>query len=233
MHTAYHPELTISDEWIVLSQEESNHAVKVLRKSEGERLMVINGKGLMATAEIRLAHHKRCEVSIVERVEREVPHACIHLAIAPTKSMDRMTWLVEKATELGVDRISLIKCANNERSVVKTDKLIKVALAATKQSKRFFLPQIDELRNFKDFIQAFPKGLLAYTDNTLPGDKTSIAEVDVYGPLLIGPEGDFRPIEIELALKSGYQSVTLGPRILRTETAGLYGVIALTQRLEV
>jgi 16S rRNA (uracil1498-N3)-methyltransferase len=213
MHTAYHPELVRSADQITLSEEESMHAIKVLRMTEGQQVQIANGKGLKAVGTILQAHAKKY----------------IHLAIAPTKNMDRMTWLVEKTTELGVDKITLLKCANSERGNIRLDKLEKTALSAMKQSQRFFLPEIEDLIPFKEFIKTNPKGMIAHCEDGIEEfKKTALQEVKQNGPLLIGPEGDFRKEEIQMAIDSGYTAVDLGSRRLRTETAGLMGVVLLT-----
>ena len=174
MHTAYLPELTQDSKEFTLSPEESNHCVKVMRMMEGNELFVVNGNGLLAKASILFAHHKKCQVIVSDFVVESPNPKPIHIAIAPTKMMDRMTWFVEKATELGVDKISLIKCANNERSVVKTEKLFKVALGAMKQSKRLFLPEIEELIDYKSFVKSNPNGFIAYTEAGMEKDKIAL-----------------------------------------------------------
>jgi 16S rRNA (uracil1498-N3)-methyltransferase len=229
MHTAYHPELVSSADQITLSEEESMHAIKVLRMTEGQQVQIANGKGLKAVGTILQAHAKRCMLTLSDFQERKAAKKYIHLAIAPTKNMDRMTWLVEKTTELGVDKITLLKCANSERGNIRLDKLEKTALSAMKQSQRFFLPEIEDLIPFKEFIKTNPKGMIAHCEDGIEEfKKTALQEVKQNGPLLIGPEGDFRKEEIQMAIDSGYTAVDLGSRRLRTETAGLMGVVLLT-----
>ena len=149
-----------------------------------------------------------------------------HLVIAPTKNMDRMEWLVEKATEIGIDRISLIKCSNSERTVVKTDRLIKKAVSAMKQSLKATLPQIDELVSFKEFVkkESAHKKFIAYVDFDNPVELQTLIHPGEANTVLIGPEGDFSPEELQLATDNGYQKVSLGTSRLRTETAGLAAV---------
>lgn len=231
MHTAYHPDLNEKDLKILLSEEESNHAIRVLRKSAGDSILLANGKGLKAEAKITEAHSKKCVVEI-ERTEFQAPDVKkVHLAIAPTKNMDRMLFLVEKATELGVNKITLLQCANSERSKIRVDKLQATALAAMKQSHRFYLPEVSELIPFKKFIEDHSSGCIAHCIDDVPKlSRRDLQDTPCIGPLLIGPEGDFRPEEVELAQSKGFISVELGKTRLRTETAGLLGVMIMRTR---
>jgi 16S rRNA (uracil1498-N3)-methyltransferase len=227
MHSAYHSDFDSKTKTLVLSEEESKHVVKVLRHVEGDQIEICNGKGIRAIAHITLSHPKKCAIEIVTQKFEEAPKKIIHLAIAPTKNMDRLEWLVEKATEIGVDKITLLQCKNNERKVVKMERLEKIALAAMKQSQRFYLPKMAELVSFKEFINKHPKGGIAHCyDNDT--SKVSIQDWEANGPLLIGPEGDFTLEEVNLARDKGYATIDLGKNRLRTETAGLLGVTILS-----
>lgn len=226
MHTAYHPDFDVNSKDLLLSEEESKHVVKVLRHVEGDELEICNGKGIRAIAKITLAHAKKCGVEILSLQQEKPSEKPVHLAIAPTKNMDRLEWFVEKACELGVDKITLLQCKNNERKVVKMERLEKIALAAMKQSQRFYLPELEELISFKEFVTKNPKGGIAHCYNN-DTTKVSIQDWSVTGPLLIGPEGDFTLEEVNLAREQGYTTIDLGKNRLRTETAGLLGVISL------
>lgn len=204
-----------------ICEEESKHIIRVLRMKEGQQLQLVNGKGDSFICTIIDAHPKRCQLSIDSVKTIEKPKNTIHIAIGPTKQLDRMEWFVEKATEIGVTEITLISCKNQERSKVKIDRLRKRAISALKQSHRLFLPTINELTDVKKFIQDNPNGLIAHCyEEPKESFEKSFKSYDC--PILIGPEGDFTQEEIEFALQNGYKTITLGENRLRTETAGLY-----------
>lgn len=203
---------------------ESQHIVKVLRKKESDILMITNGKGFLFESEIMLAHDKRCKVKI-NAVTFHPNHRNYYLqvAIAPTKNMDRMEWFVEKATEIGVDEIVPIFCEHSERKIIKTDRLEKVAVAAMKQSGQFFLPNIAQPINFKEFINQKFEGqrFIAHCEKTDRQSFKHALHPQTRIQILIGPEGDFSTKEIEQALKNNIKSVIFGKNRLRTETAGI------------
>jgi len=204
-----------------ICEDESKHIVRVLRMKEGEQLLLVNGKGESFTCSITDAHPKRCQLSIDSIHKEEQLNYSIHIAICPTKQLDRMEWFIEKATEIGVTEISLISCKNQERSKVKIERLHKRAISALKQSQRFFLPKINELTDVKKFIEANPNGLIAHCYEE-PKESFEASFQHNNCPILIGPEGDFTKEEIDFALQNGYKTITLGENRLRTETAGLY-----------
>ncbi len=226
MHTAYCPELESSSNFIVLNEEESHHLVKVLRHTIGQELQISNGKGQKSNAKIHLAHPKKCEVEILDSTYEAAPEKLLHLAIAPTKNMDRLEWLIEKSTEIGVDKITLLACKNNERKVVKMERLEKILLSAMKQSQRFYLPELEALTPFPTFIAKYSKGGIAHCYDT-DATKASIGKWKVNGPILIGPEGDFTREEVEMAQSKGYATIDLGQNRLRTETAALFAISAM------
>jgi 16S rRNA (uracil1498-N3)-methyltransferase len=149
--------------------------------------------------------------------------ANIHLGIAPTKNTDRMEWFVEKATEIGIDTISLLLCAHSERAAIKTDRLEKIAISAMKQSLKYKLPGIQPMQLLKDFLNAqqAPQKFIAFVDQQNPDHLVKVAKPGIDSIVLIGPEGDFSTKEVELAQSYGYKKIGLGPSRLRTETAGL------------
>lgn len=204
-----------------LPEDESKHMVRVLRMEQDDELLLLNGKGLIVTAKITDPHPKRCEVQVLNR-EQKIPGKQFHLAIAPTKNMDRMEWMVEKITEIGCTRLSFIQGDRSERIQLKTERLERVAVSAMKQAQHDFLLQIDPVMPLMTFIESFPNGAIAHC---MEGQKQSIMEARATGPVLIGPEGDFSPKELELALKNGYKAVHLGESRLRTETAGLVATV--------
>ena len=223
----YAPNLQITDTSYFLTEEESKHCIRVLRMQVNDNLELINGKGLVFQVVIMEAHPKKCAVKVLSVVQMPAPKNEIHIAIAPTKNMDRMEWFVEKAGEIGLTKLSLIKCHNSERKVCNLERMQKIAIAAMKQSKQYYLPEIEELINYNTFLAKYPKGMIAHCYQE---QKSDIATTTVTGPLLIGPEGDFSKEELALALKSGYLPVSLGENRLRTETAALLGVFHLSIR---
>ncbi len=216
----------IGDE-AVLDEEESRHCIQVLRKRAGDPIHLIDGVGGFYRAVIEEAHRKKCKARIVEQLPDEQQRDFrIHLVVAPTKNMARMEWLLEKVTEIGIDEISLVTCRHSERTKVRTDRLEKILLSATKQSLKARLPILHELQTLKQFLKnqaSFPEmeKFIGYIDETVNDGLQ-----DNYHPqkdvcILIGPEGGFAPEEVEMAKKEGFQPVSLGKSRLRTETAGL------------
>ncbi len=201
-----------------LPEEESKHIVRVLRMEEGESMLLLNGKGLIVTAQIVEAHPKRCLVETVEREQKERPAQAFHLAIAPTKNMDRMEWMVEKIVEIGATRLSFLQGDHSERVQLKYDRIERVAISAMKQAQHDFLLQIDPIVSVEQFIRDFPGGGIAHC---MDSEKLAVSEIATGLPILIGPEGDFSPREVQLALENGYKAVHLGQSRLRTETAGM------------
>ena len=231
MHRFYCPDIASA---LTLGEEDSKHCVKVLRMGEGDTIEVVDGSGMLYTCRITMAHPKRCAIEVLQG-DQQPPHwGCqIVLGIAPTKNLDRIEWLVEKAVEMGVDRIIPLRCHNSERTVLKTERLKKIMVAAMKQSLKATLPQLDELTPIEQVI-AEPFGgtrCIAYCDAMLPrGQRLTLASA--YQPgrdiqVLIGPEGDFSPQEVEAARAAGYLPVTLGESRLRTETAGMMAIAAI------
>ena len=223
MQLFYNPDITENTAQLAFSREESRHIVKVLRKSTGDKLFVTNGKGWLFTAELNLADIKNCLATITEKTFQDGRDYNIHLAVAPTKMNDRYEWFLEKATEIGIDTITPIICDHSERKVVKLDRFEKIMQAAMKQSLHYYLPLLNEPIPLKTFITQQHKGdcFIAHCEET---DKKSLKQVikpktDV--TILIGPEGDFSPKEIELALKNNFIPITLGHTRLRTETAAI------------
>lgn len=214
-----------------LSEEESKHVVRVLRSQVGDTIGMLNGKGHLLTCEIADAHPKRCLLKIVQVDFQTASPAEIHIAVAPTKQMERIEWFVEKAVEIGVTKITLLDCKNGERARIKIDRLVKKAVSAMKQSQRRYLPEIEELTAFSDFLTKHEAGLIAHC---YEGEKSSISAAfrSTMCPILIGPEGDFTESEVTQALEKGYKTVTLGENRLRTETAALYACMQAKILLE-
>ena len=210
-------------EEIILSAEESKHATRVLRKKEGDILNFTDGKGNFYKAEITLADNRKCRLKIVSTEEKEKQHNYhLHIAIAPTKNMDRFEWFLEKATEIGIDEITPIICSRSERKVIKNERGNRILLSAMKQSLKHHLPKLNQTTSLNDFLKKDFQGA-KYIAHCEDGDKLDLKTVSKAEKtlILIGPEGDFSPKEIELALKNQFKEVSLGTSRLRTETAGI------------
>ena len=211
---------------IVLSKEESKHATKVLRKKEGDILNFTDGKGSFYKAEITIADTKKCRLQIISSKQKPKQHNYhLHIAIAPTKNMDRYEWFLEKATEIGIDEITPIICDHSERKVLKTERCNRILLSAIKQSLKFHLPKLNEAMPLKDFLELDFEGN-KYIAHCEKSDKLELKNVKLEEKtlILIGPEGDFSPAEIEIALQNQFKAVSLGKSRLRTETAGIVAV---------
>jgi len=207
-----------------LSESDSHHAERVLRLQIGQKISVSYGKGKVYLAEIIRINKKSVQFKVLE-IRRHQSINELHLAIAPTKSNDRYEWFLEKATELGIKRISPIISEHSERKVLKRERGLRIIEAAFKQSHKGFLPQLDEVQSFSDFLKSeLPKQRLIATLNE--GRKVSMAELDYNSEclILIGPEGDFSQSETKLALDHNFKHLDLGSEVLRTETAALQSV---------
>ncbi|MGF7082390.1 16S rRNA (uracil(1498)-N(3))-methyltransferase [Mucilaginibacter sp. UYCu711] len=224
MHLFYTPDIAPSHPQYFLNEEESKHAVRVLRLEVGAEVQLIDGKGGLYTAQIKDAHPKRTILQITNVVtEYGKRNHYLHIAIAPTKNLDRLEWFLEKATEIGIDEISLIICQRSERKEAKTERLNKIITAAIKQSLKAYHPVLNEPIALNRFLaQPFDgQKFIAHCEDS---EKTSLkTELTKQGKylILIGPEGDFSPAEIDSALHNGYKAITLGESRLRTETAAL------------
>lgn len=224
----YDPDLSGS-----LPEEEAKHVVRVLRMKEGDIINLMDGRGSFHEAEITTASNHRCLYRILSSCEQTRPWAGkIHLAVAPTKLNDRIEWLAEKATEIGWDRVSFLNCQFSERRNIKTERIEKILVSATKQSHKAWIPQVDEMLSFKDFVKEF--GNSSGNDDTdrfichcYEVEKPHLKDVVKKGRnciVMIGPEGDFSVEEVALAEQYGFKPVTLGTSRLRTETAALVAV---------
>lgn len=214
-----------------LPEEEAKHALKVLRLNVGDKIILINGCGSFYSATVSMVGNKHCWYEINEEIPQTKEwNGNIHLAIAPTKMMDRIEWMVEKITEIGVDKISFLNCQYSERKLLRIDRLDKIVISAVKQSRKAWLPQIKPMISFKDFISKPFEGkkYIAHCYNEIPRvdfyDEMKKIDGNESVTVLIGPEGDFSLAEVNTALKQGFISVSLGKSRLRTETAGLFSV---------
>ena len=208
---------------IILSAEESKHATKVLRKKEGDILNFTDGKGGFYKAKITVADTRKCRLEIISSEQKEKQHNYhLHIAIAPTKNMDRFEWFLEKATEIGIDEITPIICHHSERKAIKTERCNRILLSAMKQSLKFHVPKLNEAISLNDFIKQDFEGT-KYIAHCEEGNKTELKEKkkEKRTLILIGPEGDFSATEIEMVLQYQFKAVSLGTSRLRTETAGI------------
>jgi len=224
MQLFYNPDITEETTTFNFDKTESRHIVKVLRKKEGDLLFITNGKGFLFEVKIMVASDKKCLVSLVE-THKKPKHwqYHLHIAIAPTKNNDRLEWFLEKATEIGIDEITPIICANSERTILKTERQEKIIQSALKQSLKFVIPKLHKPIKFTDFIkQDFKEDIyIAHCEETKKKSLAKKIKPNQKVLIMIGPEGDFNPLEIELALAKGFVPVSLGESRLRTETAGV------------
>lgn len=230
MEYYYHPDL--SSEQITLSPEESKHCAKVMHHRPDDRIMLMDGKGTLAEGTILAIDKSGCHISILSRNLKDAERSVhLHIAIAPTKNRERIEWFLEKAIEIGIEKVSFIICERSEREKLDMQRLGRVAIAAMKQSHTFFLPEM-ELLTYRNF-------LLKYADEKADrrigwcesGDESEqLATTDLSSNkiiILIGPEGDFTPQEVKWAKEHGFKEISLGDHRLRTETAGVYACCAI------
>jgi 16S rRNA (uracil1498-N3)-methyltransferase len=222
MHIFYTPDL--SGNTYTLDESESKHCVRVLRLEQGDEITLVDGRGGMFTAQIVDPNPKRCAVTVVKStLNYGHRNFSVHMAIAPTKNIERLEWFLEKATEIGMDRITPLLCRFSERKEIKNDRLEKVMISAMKQSLKAKLPQLDPLTKFNDFIAQPFEGqkFIAYCDEQHRDLLKKVIAPNQNYLILIGPEGDFSSEEIDKAIKAGFHPVSLGDSRLRTETAGV------------
>jgi 16S rRNA (uracil1498-N3)-methyltransferase len=224
MKLFYAPDIVLTE--ITLSPEESAHCVRVLRLGAGEKVQVIDGKGGYYQAVIAVPDAKHCKLTVTGTIEKQAQrNYSIHIAIAPTKNIERFEWFIEKSVEIGIDTITPLLCHHSERKVLKTDRLERLIISTMKQAIITTRPVLHELTVFKEFMTRQSKNeadrFIAHCEET---DRKKLSEVCRPGKntlVLIGPEGDFSPAEIALAKDLGFVPVSLGNNRLRTETAGI------------
>ena len=207
-----------------LPEDEAKHAVRVLRLAEGDVINLMDGRGTFCEAVITAAGNHRCLYRITLREEQQPAWTGhLHLAMAPTKLNDRIEWFAEKATEIGFDELSFLRCRFSERRELKTERVDKIVVSATKQSHKAWKPVVNEMEDFKKFVQAERPGQ-KFICHCYEGEKKLLKEAIVPGEdalILVGPEGDFSEEEVAKAIEAGFQPVSLGKSRLRTETAAL------------
>jgi 16S rRNA (uracil1498-N3)-methyltransferase len=231
MHLFYTPDIAHSNE---LPPEEAVHALRVLRLKVGDELTLTDGMGCFYRAEIAVADNKHCLVNVLETLPQPALwKGHLHLALAPTKNMDRMEWLAEKATEIGFDELSFLECKFSERQVIKTERIEKIVVAAVKQSRKAWKPIVNPITSFSDFVKTPRSGAkyIAHCYDEIPRQdlytllRDTAADKCPDVTVMIGPEGDFSIDEVRLAMTHGFVPVTLGEARLRTETACLSAVM--------
>ena len=245
-----------ADKMTELPHDEAQHAIRVLRLKEGDTIYLMDGKGTFYKAEVTMVSSKHCAYNIMETMPQQRPwQGRLHIAMAPTKMMERTEWMAEKATEIGVDEFSFLECQFSERRNMRTDRIDKIVVAATKQSRKAWKPVVNDLQSFRSFIEQPREGLkfichcydeieredLFETLKSLESLKSfgSLKTTKVPAPVpvpvpvpvnltvLVGPEGDFSIDEVKLAMEHGYISTSLGSQRLRTETAALSAVMIM------
>ncbi len=226
MNMFYEPDL--EENMAVLSQDESHHCVRVLRMKEGEQMLITNGRGMLCEARLVKADPKACLVEITHVLHNygKRPYK-LHIALAPTKSINRFEWFLEKATECGIDVIIPLLCEYSERKIIKPARLEKHIVSAMKQSCRAYMPVLKPLTKFSDLINNTRTGdhFIAHCGK---GDKQRLFDVCTPGTdviIIMGPEGDFSEEEILLACSKGFKAISLGKHRLRTETAAIAACI--------
>jgi 16S rRNA (uracil1498-N3)-methyltransferase len=222
MHIFYTPD--ISGNTTTLNETESKHCIRVLRLGKGDKISLVDGRGGLFTAVITDPNPRQCAIKVIKSEQKSgLMNFQVHVAIAPTKNIERMEWFLEKATEIGIHRVTPLICQHSERKEIKTGRLEKVMVSAMKQSLKAYLPQLDEPIRFNDFIRLSFDGqkFIAHCENQHSDLLKNLVIPNQNYVILIGPEGDFSTEEIEAAIQAGYQPVSLGNRRLRTETAGV------------
>ncbi|MBL6964428.1 MAG: 16S rRNA (uracil(1498)-N(3))-methyltransferase [Bacteroidetes bacterium] len=227
----YEPDLNSESKIIVLNEEESHHLLKVIRTKKGEFVSVMNGKGLIARATVRDIANKKVYLNITDTLFYPEPKNRIHLAICPLKKREKLEWIIEKATEMGVSEISFVLSENTERSTFNINRFDKIIASSAKQSINPYLPKLNPIVKFNAFIERYSdmigQKLIAWcgTDNQNHLSKFFNATEDVL--ILIGPEGDFSEQEVSFAIGNNFVPANLGNFRLRSETAALYAIAAI------
>jgi 16S rRNA (uracil1498-N3)-methyltransferase len=218
---------------ITLTNEEEKHITRVLRKKIGDNILFTNGKGLLYTGEITALEKNTPKIEIIKKENKEKIHNYyLHIAIAPTKNINRFEWFLEKATEIGIDEITPFFCERSERKKINQERCMKILISSMKQSLKYHLPKLNNPVLYTDFIKQDFKGD-KFIAHCLNKDKTKLDKsINPRCNILIGPEGDFSENEINLAIKNNFQSLSLGKSRLRTETAGVIATHSVNRLFE-
>jgi 16S rRNA (uracil1498-N3)-methyltransferase len=215
----------VNDKTGILTSDESWHCAKVLRKKIGEPIRLIDGNGCFYDAVLDHVSEKKCTAKIIsDPIIQPKRNYYLHLAIAPTKQIDRIEWMIEKAVEIGIDEISFLTSHNSERTIIKTERIQKIIESAVKQSLQSYIPKLNGLLSFKEIIN-LNKADQCFIAHCHDSNKENLKQLEFKNKstlILIGPEGDFSKEEIELALKNNFKALSISSNRLRTETAGLF-----------
>ena len=220
----FDPSIKESTKEFIFSREESKHVAKVIRKVPGDIISVTNGKGLEWKGVLSFVTPQKTIASFKTFKQHPPKKYQIHLAIAPTKNNNRMEWLIEKLTELGVSSITPLLCDHSERKIIKKERLEKITISGLKQSQQFYLPKVNEMVSFKNFIISSKKQeiYIAHCEESPKENLDAISFKGTSQTIMIGPEGDFSHREIKEAVMTGISAVSIGAQRFRTETAGLF-----------
>lgn len=222
MQLFYVPDISGAE--VILSEPESKHAIRVLRINVGSQLQLVDGTGGFYEAEVIDANPKKCKLSILKSIKNfEKKDFHLHIAIAPTKNIDRFEWFLEKCTEIGIDEVTPLLSEHSERKVIKPERLKKILVSAMKQSVKAYLPHLNKLTPLKELLEQADsqrKFIAHCNEGEKLHLKNQIKATDKV-LILIGPEGDFSPEEVLLAKQNGFEEISLGTARLRTETAGV------------
>ena len=219
---------------VELPEDESKHCVRVLRKKVGDEIILIDGKGNKANCKIIDDNQKKCKLEIIEKLHFTSKVIGLHIAIAPTKNFDRMDWMLEKCTEIGVNEITFIETENSERNKINMERCEKILIQSIKQSKQYWLPKLNNIISFKQFILTQKTSdsncLIAWCNEHSLTINEAI-DLKKSTLLIIGPEGDFTDLEAKIALENNFKTISLGQNILRTETAAVYASAVINNLL--
>jgi len=218
-----------------LNEEESAHAIQVLRHKADDEVTLVDGRGGYYRACITDPHHRHCGVEVLEhQTEYGKRSYRLHIGIAPTKNIDRFEWFVEKTTEIGIDEITPLLCTQSERKQINTERMRRIMIAAMKQSRKAYLPQLNEMTTFNKWAET-ATGSHRYIAHCGGGERLSLKTPFLVGQEItigVGPEGDFSIYEVAHAMMLGFKGVSLGASRLRTETAGVaacYGIYFINE----
>lgn len=228
MDSFYQPDIT--SDIIHLSEEESRHCAKVVRKKVEDQIIILDGHGGIFRCKIKSIHHKKVECYILEKRIVKKPVYSVHVVIAPTKNADRIEWFIEKSIEVGLHQVSFIDCHNSERHRLNMARIRKKAISAMKQCQNPYLPVISDILSFENYLHTIDQNTEKFICHASGGKNNYLlntANSNASYEVLIGPEGDFTKEELILAEKKGFIPVSLGNSRLRTETAGLVTCVIL------
>lgn len=209
---------------VLIDPDEQMHIIKVLRMKNGDKIFLTDGEGQLVKGNLLIEGKKVSLQNIEIQPQKQDFQPSLHIAIAPTKNMDRIEFFIEKATEMGISEITFLQTDNSERKNLNLDKIQKQVVGASKQSLRTYFPKVNDLIKFKDFIKTInpETSFVAHCDESLERIRIQEVQISEKWTVFIGPEGDFSTSEIQQLSELGIKAITLGEQRLRTETAGIY-----------